>query len=154
MTATRDFDTSWADAERTCFERIRKTVDGEENLNCFIGYLPVQAPDVWSFTSGQGNESQIGRLWGSNPCFGTIRLKAMAECQYYDRAQAQKFGMQILRVLKETSNMNNVNNVQWLRVTDMPLDPVPIAGNTLQIVLWQVSVPLELVYATTTNYDA
>ena len=149
-----DFDKSWGNADRICFEKAREYLGGTENKDCFRGFLPAGAPNVWMFSSGGGAETQIGRMYGDNPCFGTIRLRARFAAQYPqpEREKALIFGNTIIRMLSETTNMKNTGNVQWLRLTDMPQEPALFeAENGWQF--WQCIVDCELIYATTTTFS-
>ena len=150
-----DFIDSWEIAEQTCFDKLHEYLGGDIGRQAFRGYMPEGAPDVWAFTSGGGEtESQIGRLYGTTPCMGSIRTSAMVEAQYAqpERAKALKFGMTILKMLSDTGNMHEINNIQWLRLVNLPSEPV-LTQSENGYFLWVVQVPLELIYATTTNYS-
>jgi hypothetical protein len=148
-----DFLTSWKDAERECFSRLIEYIGGQPDVSAFLGYLPEAAPDVWCFTSGDSEESQIERLQGDNPCFGLLRFKASANGQFTNREDAQKFACGVMQTLSLTGNMKHVGNVYFLRMTSMPTEPQLGLQESTGYYLWTVTVPMELVFSTSTNYN-
>lgn len=148
-----DITTSWTLAERECFSALLEVCGGIENQNAFIGYLPEDAPNVWAFSSGGNEETQIERLKGENPCFGVLRFSAQAFGQFVNRETAQQFACNVVKTLSNTGNMHNTGNVMWLTLTAMPQEPQLVATQNTGYYLWGITIPMELIFSTSVNYQ-
>lgn len=141
---------SWERAERVCFDKLLSHLGDKENERGFLGYLPERAVDVWVFSSGGNVESELDRFWGSANVsevgYSVLRMPAYAACAFNRRADALRWGMQVMEWLKLTRNMNGLENVAHCRPVGMPSEPQPEYLDKL--VLWSVRVDMELMFLT------
>lgn len=154
---------AWLDGSKTCFMKLLSALGGKRDQTAFFGIPPellstVEIPEAWSFTSGGQGTEPISRLWGAQAAWCTLSFNARTIVQGETPEQCMGMAGKVLGFLKDTNNMHNIGNVQWLRVTDMPKEPTfqPIAlqNGTTNRVLWQVEISMEMVIATETEFDA
>jgi len=138
-----DLKTSWTNAEREVFEAIRSKRNDKENLQCFVGYLPINAPNVWMLTSGgNGDQFDSGLYKGSSPCHRMIRIGMQAVGIFADRSKAQQFAMQVIEVLAETNNFTTTGG----NIIECSLSGMPTTPDLNEDEYWQIIVPMELVF--------
>ena len=103
------------------------------------------------FTSGGLQTGPIERLWGTTGAWCALSMAARFEGQFVDRAECLTFGGKVMAWIKETDNLNQIGNVMWLRMTDLPQEPFwqPLESGE---VLWHVIMPMEMVFTTSTEY--
>jgi len=138
-----DFKTSWTKAEREVFDTIIAKLGGHENQSAFLGYLPVNAPNLWMITSGgNGDQFDSGLIKSNNPCLRMSRMGLQAVGVFADRAKAQEFAMQIIEILSETNNFTKTGG----SITQCSLASMPTTPELNEDDYWQIIVPMELIF--------
>jgi hypothetical protein len=150
-----NIENSWLSAEKKCFELLVTGLEAKDGFDAFRGYLP-DLRDSWMFTSGGMQTGPIERLYSETGAWCSLSVKARVEGIFKNRDDALRLGGKILKVLKDTGNMHQELNVMWLRLTDLPGEPDEFAVMNLQgelaAVMWRITIPLEMVFATAAEY--
>lgn len=153
---------AWYRAETSVFESFRAFVDGNEGNNCFRGFLPVQGDaedllytNVWQLSSGNSDQFEMDRLWGADANWCSLRSDSHIESVWETREKAMQFSGAVLAWLKATDNMNEVGNVTWCTLSNIPDEPeiYRTDGKINRERYWRQTIDLEIVYKTENNYN-
>jgi hypothetical protein len=151
---------AWYRAETYAFESFREYAGNVEERECYRGYLPQDEfgdpteADVWMLTSGGSDEFDIERLSGSNAAWCSLRTDARIESIWETRKDAMEFSGLVLAWLKENNNLTEQGNIEWCRLTDIPLEPELYVSKGLNPRLyWRMTIPLELIYKTENVFE-
>ena len=147
---------AWYRAETTAFESLRNFTGCEENDDCFRGFLPIigdsdayESTDVWMMTSGASSEFDSTRLSANDALWCSLRSDARIESIWAQRSDAMKFAGLVEAWLKETNNLKETGNLQWVNMTDIPAEPqVYRTDGKIREQYWIQVIDLELVYKT------
>ena len=138
--------TCWKAGETTCFQKLCDALNGKEDVDAFRGFIPEDRV-CWMFATGGQATGPIERMWGDNPNWCALCFDGSWEGHYQERDDAMDAAGKILGLLKEKTNLNNIGNVMWLRLRDLPkIDAVPVGDQGA--VYWKVVIPLEMVVYT------
>lgn len=143
---------SWLAAETTAFDQLCTRLESKKDFNAFRGFIPEDR-DCWSFTSGGSSAAiPVERLWGESPAWCALGVNARFTARYQNRDNCLSMAGKLLAALKQTVNMEKIGNIMYLRVTDMPGEPQPVEleGGML---IWVSEIPLELIFATSGEFD-
>ena len=96
--------------------------------------------------------------WGKG-CFGTLVMDGAITGRWLERPKAQRFAMQVVELLNKTENFYHIGNVQWFRMSAGGLPNtimgafVPYGGEkNLAVTCWDLTIPVELIFNTYTEY--
>ena len=146
------FEESWEAADQTCFDRLKLSIgSGDRVGKAYHGYLPESMPNCWMFTSGGNAETDLGRFKADTPLLCVLRFNALMIGRYVKREDAMRWSMRAYQFFRDTNNLHNVENVQWLCMAGAPDAPIlepQVNGSQL----WVVTIPLEMIFATETTY--
>lgn len=153
---------AWYRAETTAFESLAAFVGATEGRECFRGFLPVQGDstddlfvNVWQLTSGGSSAFEMDRLYGADANWCSMRTDARLESTWEEREDAMKFAGAVEAWLKSTNNLNEVGNVTWCTMLDLPAEPeiYRTDGKKNRARYWRQTVELEIVYKTESTYN-
>ena len=151
-----DFTEAWQIAERTVFDRIVERTGATEGASAFCSdLLPPGILNAFSFATGGGSARHT---WAGGGMWCSLRVGGALTGRYHTRAQAQLLAGQIMDLMRETSNFNEVRNIQWFRMAEggMPV----VAVDTFQVarsnappkLCHMLTMGFELVYNTSHVY--
>lgn len=152
---------AWYRAETTAFSSLASFVGAEEGQECFRGFLPVRGDgdeslfiNVWQMTSGGSGEFVIERTYGAEGNWCSLRADARIESEWESREMAMKFSGAVVAWLKASNNLNQVGNVTWCTLADVPGEPEVFrtTGKNRER-YWRQTIDLELVYKTENIYN-
>jgi hypothetical protein len=150
-----DISTAWLEAEKTCYTQLVTRLNAKDGFNAFRGNMPVMR-DAWFFTSGGIQTGPVDRFWGENGAWCAMSVRARVEGIYQVRDDCLRLAGMIYAKLKESNNLKAIGNVMWLRLTDFGGEPdeTPLVNDKNEVVgmLWRITIPLEMVFATEAEY--
>lgn len=140
-------------AEKAVFDSLKAFIGGTEDVNCFRGYIPVNAngtpkfANVWMIESG-GNAGafDIERTYGTTPLWCNQLINADLQGIFENRSTALHFCGAVETWLKQNSNMNKLGLITWCRLRALPNKPEEkiLTGKRY----WEVNIPLEILFNT------
>jgi hypothetical protein len=143
---------AWLSAEKTCFNQLVTRTASREGWDAFRGYLPADR-NAWMFTSGGVAGSFVmDRLAGTTPLYCTLGFNAKVVCRFAERDDCLTFAGKVLTAFSQTTNFKQIGNVLWLRLTDLPGEPVPLEINEDGLNIWIMEIPMEMIVSTNTEF--
>ena len=151
---------AWYRAETTAFESLASFLGCTEGVNCFRGFLPVQGDaedyldaNVWQMTSGSDGGFEIEDTFGSDALWCSLQAGARIESVWESRADAMKFAGAVMAWLKQTGNLNEVENVTWCTLSAVPDEPkITRTQGINRERFWEQTIDLTLTYRTENVY--
>ena len=147
---------AWETAEKSVFDSLKAWLGGTEGKDCFRGYLPFQNVekkfvDVWMLTSGgTAGAFEIERTYGMSGAWCSVMQNADLEAIFENRTTAMHFAGAVMAWIKSTNNLNQIVNVNWCRLRNLPDAPKEIIEGNRRF--WEVKIPLEMLYLTESLY--
>jgi len=151
---------AWYRAETTAFESLASFLGCTEGVNCFRGFLPVQGDaedyldaNVWQMTSGSDGGFEIEDTFGADALWCSLQAGARIESVWESRADAMKFAGAVMAWLKQTGNLNEVENVTWCTLSAVPDEPkITRTQGINRERFWEQTIDLTLTYRTENVY--
>ena len=148
---------AWPTAERRVFDEIRDRLGHKEGINCFLGYIPVDVPNVWAFVSGGGTAGIENKTLVNNnaACWSTSIVDARLIGVYSERAAVMEWSGEVLQVFQDTFNFHQRSNVVACRIQEMPSLPIFEIFQDEEdsgLGAWIVIIPCQLLFSTTQLY--
>jgi len=138
---------AWKAAEKTCYTQMLSHTNTKDGVDAFRGWIPEDR-DCWMFTTGGLAAGTMDRHWGDTPLFCNFAFGGRVVARYADRDDCMELAGKIFKMLNDTQNMKNKGNVQYLRLDNLPTEPLPVdLESGMQIFLMEI--PMQMIFTTT-----